>query len=63
MELIHLVLTSHVESIVLLTPAKGKPKTFEKKSPSKSVQKLKKDLNPYEKALLELKQSKKNKKK
>lgn len=55
--------TKHVESIVLLTPAKGKPKTFEKKSPSKSVQKLKKDLNPYEKALLELKQSKKNKKK
>lgn len=55
--------TKHVESIVLLTPAKGKPKTFEKKSPSKDVQKPKKNLNPYEKALLELKQSKKNKKK
>lgn len=55
--------TKHVESIVLLTPAKGKPKTFEKKGPSKDVQKPKKNLNPYEKALLELKQSKKNKKK
>lgn len=52
--------TKHVESIVLLTPAKGKPKTFEKKGPSKDVQKPKKNLNPYEKALLELKQSKKN---
>lgn len=55
--------TKHVESICLLTPAKGKPKTFEKKGPSKDVQKPKKNLNPYEKALLELKQSKKNKKK
>lgn len=55
--------TKHVESIVLLTPAKGKPKAFEKKGPSKDVQKPKKNLNPYEKALLELKQSKKNKKK
>ena len=55
--------TSHVESLCLLTPAKGKPKTFEKKSSSKGVQKPKKELNPYEKALLELKQSKKNKKK
>lgn len=55
--------TKHVESIVLLTPAKGKPKTFEKKGPSTGVQKPKKGLNPYEKALLELKQSKKNKKK
>lgn len=52
-----------VESICLLTPSKNAPKKFEKKGPSKDVQKPKKDLNPYEKALLELKQSKKNKKK
>ena len=63
MELIHLVLTSHVESICLLTPSRGKTKTFEKKGPSKDIQKPKKDLNPYEKALMELKRSKKNKKK
>lgn len=55
--------TEHVESICLLTPSKNAPKKFEKKGPSKGVQKPKKDLNPYEKALLELKQSKKNKKK
>lgn len=53
--------TDHVESICLLTPSKNAPKKFEKKSPSKGFQKPKKDLNPYEKALLELKQSKKNK--
>lgn len=55
--------TKHVESIVLLTPAKEKPKAFEKKSPSKGIQKSKKELNPYEKALRELKQSKRNKNK
>ena len=55
--------TEHVESICLLTPSKNAPKKFEKKGPSKGVQKPKKDLNPYERALLELKQSKKNKKK
>lgn len=54
--------TDHVESICLLTPSKNAPKKFEKKGPSKGAQKPKKDLNPYEKALLELKQSKKNKK-
>ena len=54
--------TKHVESICLLTPSKNASKKFEKKGPSKGAQKPKKDLNPYEKALLELKQSKKNKK-
>lgn len=55
--------TPHVESICLLTPRNIKPKTYGKKSPSKGVQKPKKDMNPYEKALMELKRSKKNKKK
>ena len=57
-----LINENDVESICLLTPAKGKTKTFEKKGSSKDVQKPKKNLNPYEKALLELKQSKKKRK-
>ena len=79
MELIHLVLTSHIESVVLLTPSKAGaknalssalpkgPKTVQKKTTAKAADKPKQkkayeDLNPYEKALLELKRSKKNKK-
>lgn len=55
--------TDALESLILLTPMKNKPGSFNKKGSSKDFQKPTKELNPYEKALLEYKMSKANKRK